>query len=66
MTGPAHFDESVLLYVGVVLFKMLACEECGFCNWVILGALGLSGAYFLFDILLVLDACNGRGAYFLT
>ncbi len=42
MCGPAHFDDSVLLYAGVTLFNMLACEKCGFCDWVILGALGLS------------------------
>jgi hypothetical protein len=44
--GPAHFGAAVLSYVGVTLFKMLAFEECGFCSWVILGALGLLGACF--------------------
>jgi hypothetical protein len=45
---------------------MLVFKEWGCCDWDVLGALGLLDSYSWIAILPVLDACNGRGAYFLT
>ena len=56
----------IFLSALVVLLIILVPSDCLVCNWDALGALGLLESNFWIAILLMFEACNGGGAYFLT